>query len=189
MHKGSLLYVDPTDLFAVLKKLYPDVFVSGAQNDFHEVFTIILEQLEKSLTTEDDKKFFKKLFYGRMKVQLTDEKGKTTSTSANESGNSFNLINLSSSNKNFDNALKSFKSEIIGGYTTESGEKMKASKEINFLETPAILSFFINRVSFQDKKLVKDSSEFDFSEKIMFAKTSASKIVKNNDGELEKQIN
>lgn len=72
MHKGSLVYADPSELFAVLKKLYPDVFVVGAQNDFHEVFTIVLEQLEKSLTTEDDKKFFRKLFYGRMKVQITD---------------------------------------------------------------------------------------------------------------------
>lgn len=35
---------------------------------------------------------------------------------------------------------------------------MKASKEINFLETPAILSFFINRVTFKDNKLVKDNS-------------------------------
>lgn len=45
MCKGTLVYVDPTDLFAVLKNLYPDVFVSGTQNDFHEVFTIILDQL------------------------------------------------------------------------------------------------------------------------------------------------
>lgn len=72
MYKGSLIYVDPTNLFAVLKKLHPEVFVSGNQNDFHEVFTIILDELEKSLTNEDDKRFFKKIFYGRMKVQLTD---------------------------------------------------------------------------------------------------------------------
>lgn len=45
MCKGTLVYVDPTDLFQVLKKLYPDVFVAGTQNDFHEVFTIILDEL------------------------------------------------------------------------------------------------------------------------------------------------
>jgi hypothetical protein len=43
MQKGSLIYVDPTDFFAVLKKLHPDVFITGVQNDFHEVFTIILD--------------------------------------------------------------------------------------------------------------------------------------------------
>lgn len=72
MHKGSLIYVDPTNLFDVLKKLHPDVFIPGSQNDFHEVFTIILDELEKSLINEDDKRFFKKMFYGKMKVQLTD---------------------------------------------------------------------------------------------------------------------
>lgn len=79
MCKGTLIYADPTDLFAVLKNLYPDLFVPGTQNDFHEVFTIVLDQLEKSLSSEDDKKFFRKLFYGKMKVQLLDEKGKVSS--------------------------------------------------------------------------------------------------------------
>jgi len=45
MLKGSLVYVDPTNLFLVLKKLHPDVFVDGLQNDFHEVYTLILEEL------------------------------------------------------------------------------------------------------------------------------------------------
>jgi len=45
MYKGTLAYVDPSELFNVLKKMYPDVFVSGSQNDFHEVFTLILDQL------------------------------------------------------------------------------------------------------------------------------------------------
>jgi hypothetical protein len=35
MWKGTLVYVDPSDLFQVLKKLYPDVFIVGSQNDFH----------------------------------------------------------------------------------------------------------------------------------------------------------
>lgn len=35
MYKGTLIYVDPTNLFAVLKKLHPNVFVTGNQNDFH----------------------------------------------------------------------------------------------------------------------------------------------------------
>jgi hypothetical protein len=59
--------------------------------------------------------------------------------------------------------------------------KIKASKEVNFVETPAILSFFINRVSFVDKKVVKDNCAFDFEEKIMFAKTNSSKLNKGND--------
>ena len=109
MYKGTLAYVDPSELFNVLKKMYPDVFVSGSQNDFHEVFTLILDQLQKSLINEDDKKKKKKLFCGRMKVQLSDEKGKISNMAANDSGNSFNMINLMSCNKTFENALWNFK--------------------------------------------------------------------------------
>lgn len=35
MCKGSLIYVDPTELFEVLKKMHPGVFIVGSQNDFH----------------------------------------------------------------------------------------------------------------------------------------------------------
>lgn len=42
MQKGSLIYVDPSNLFTVMKKLYPQVFIEGVQNDFHEVYTIVL---------------------------------------------------------------------------------------------------------------------------------------------------
>lgn len=41
------------------------------------------------------------MFYGRMKVQLTDQKGKISNNVANDMGNSFNLINLPSNKKNF----------------------------------------------------------------------------------------
>lgn len=56
-----------------------------------------------------------------MKVQLTDEKGKMSNGTANDTGNSFNLINLVSSNKSFENALKAFKNEIIDEYVNDSG--------------------------------------------------------------------
>lgn len=49
------------------------------------------------------------MFYGKMKVQVTDEKGKISNNSFLDTGNSFNLINLSSENKSFENALKNFK--------------------------------------------------------------------------------
>ena len=68
MSKGSLIYVDPTNVFNILKKLYPSVFISGDQNDFHEVFTIILDELEKGLEAEEDKRFLRKLFYGKTKI-------------------------------------------------------------------------------------------------------------------------
>lgn len=45
MYKGSLVYVDPSSLFAVLEKKHPNLFVSGVQNDFHEVFTVMLDEL------------------------------------------------------------------------------------------------------------------------------------------------
>lgn len=35
MYKGSLCYVDPTNIYLALKKSYPSIFVDGYQNDFH----------------------------------------------------------------------------------------------------------------------------------------------------------
>lgn len=75
MLKGSLCYVDPTDLFAILKKSRPDVFVPGSQNDFHEVFTLVLDELEKGMPTEEEKRFIRKIFYGKNRINLLAKKG------------------------------------------------------------------------------------------------------------------
>ena len=93
-----------------------------------------------------------------MKAQIVDEKKNVVSGVANDADSSFNLLNLGSENKTFDSALKKFKSENIEEYKNDQGEKMKVLRETNFLETPALLSFFINRVTFKNNKLVKDSS-------------------------------
>lgn len=37
---------------------------------------------------------------------------------------------------------------------------VKASVVTEFIETPALLTFFINRVSFKENKLVKDNRKF-----------------------------
>ena len=89
MLKGSLCYVDPTELFTVLKQSRPDVFVPGTQNDFHEVFTLVLEELEKGMPVEEDKKFVRKIFYGKSRVSLVGSK-----EAPNDS--IFSIINLSS---------------------------------------------------------------------------------------------
>lgn len=46
MQLGKLSYVDTSDLFDKLKKKYPNVFIEGVQNDFHEICTIILDELQ-----------------------------------------------------------------------------------------------------------------------------------------------
>ena len=66
----------------------------------------------------------------------------------------------------------------------EKGDTVNAEREIHFIETPGILSFFINRVSYRDKKLQKDSSEFKFEDKVYFNKTNVSKMGISSDCEL-----
>lgn len=56
-----------------------------------------------------------------MKVQLSDEGGKIGNSASMDSGNNFNMINLLSANKSFENALWNFKNQVIEGYKTESG--------------------------------------------------------------------
>ena len=128
MSKGSLFYVDPTRLFQVLKKMHPSLFVSGDQNDFHEVFTIILDELEKSFTSEDDKRFLKKIFYGRTKIEVIDSKNNGINIAANDPGNVFNLINLSSEDRTFENALRQYKRESIAGFVNEKGDMVNAER-------------------------------------------------------------
>lgn len=48
-----------------------------------------------------------------MKAQIVDEKKNVVSGVANDADSTFNLLNLGSENKNFDNALKKLKSENI----------------------------------------------------------------------------
>lgn len=187
MWKGSLIYVDPTNLFQVLKGLHPALFVAGNQNDFHEVFTVVLDELEKGFSSEEDKRFLRKLFYGKTRIEIVDSEKNGINVAANDPGNSFNLINLSSESHSFDTALKHFKRESINGYVNEKGDVINAEREIHFVETPGILSFFINRVSYKDKKLEKDCSEFGFEEKIFFNKANVSKIGHNSDAELDRQ--
>ena len=117
---------------------------------------------------------------------MTNVNKSVINPAANDPGNSFNLINLSSENQTFENALKQYKRETIDGYVNEKGDVMNAEREIHFIETPGILSFFVNRVSYKDQKLHKDSSEFKFEDKIYFNKTNVSKMGVASDSELEK---
>ena len=69
---------------------------------------------------------------------------------------------------------------------------MTASAENIFLETPALMVFFINRVGFRNGKLEKDSQPFEFDESILVAKAFQSDktmAVKAISEEKEKQIN
>ena len=105
----------------------------------------------------------------------------------NESQNEniFNIINLSSKAKSFDRALTETKKEKLSDYVDQNGSKVNAELEMDFLETPALLTCFINRVEYRDKKLMKDSSEFEFQEKIFLNKKNLKSNVKNvHDGEL-----
>jgi hypothetical protein len=48
MSIGKFVFADPTDLFDYLKGSFPEVFVPGVQNDFHEIMTLLIEKLGDS---------------------------------------------------------------------------------------------------------------------------------------------
>jgi hypothetical protein len=67
-----------------------------------------------------------------------------------------------------------------------------ASAENVFLETPALMVFFINRVAFLNGKLEKDCRPFDFDDSILVGKAFQSEktvTVKTLTEEKEKEIN
>ncbi len=81
-------------------------------------------------------------------------------SSQNVKNTRFNIINLEVSHKNFENALEHWKKYNIEEYLTEKviynfiqGNKVTASVENAFLETPALMAFLINRVIYKDNKL------------------------------------
>ena len=131
-----------------------------------------MEELEKGMPVEEDKKFIRKIFYGKSRVSLVGGKEAP-------SDSIFSIINLSSRAGSFEKALGEYKREKLEGYVNSEGSAINAEREIDFLETPALLTFFINRVEYKNKKLVKDSSEFNFEDKIFFNKTNLNSGVKN----------
>ena len=50
------------------------------------------------------------------------------------------------------------------------GKKITANAENIFLETPALMVFFINRVSYRNGKLLKDCQPFDYDDSILVGK-------------------
>ena len=82
----------------------------------------------------------------------------------------FSVINLDVKQDNLEKAIEAFKSYDIDEFKTENGKYMTAKSYVSFVETPALMTFFINRVAFEKGELVKDSRPFEFNKSILFAK-------------------
>lgn len=78
MAVGKMPFSDPTELFEELRNCYPDVFAPGVQNDFHEVFTLLLDAIGESYknTAPEDARFIKKLLLGKMMTKIDYQEGK-----------------------------------------------------------------------------------------------------------------
>ena len=72
MSVGKMPFADPSDVFEELRARYPQVFVPGVQNDFHEVFTLLLDSVSEGFknTSADDARFIRKLLTGRMDTKI-----------------------------------------------------------------------------------------------------------------------
>lgn len=90
MAMGRLAFADPSDLFEHLRAANPQIFISGVQNDFHEIFTLLIDRLSQGYkeAAPEDARFIKKLLFGRMATRIDFAEGKTTKTVP------FNIINL-----------------------------------------------------------------------------------------------
>jgi hypothetical protein len=45
MSVGKMPFADPTEVFEELRAGNSDVFAPGVQNDFHEVFTLLIDSI------------------------------------------------------------------------------------------------------------------------------------------------
>jgi hypothetical protein len=54
MAVGRLTFADPSDLFDYLKSTSADIFVPGVQNDFHEIFTLLIDKISESYKDAPD---------------------------------------------------------------------------------------------------------------------------------------
>lgn len=72
MSVGKMPFADPSEVFEELRASNPDVFVPGVQNDFHEVFTLLLDAISESYktTTPEDSRHIKKLLFGKMVTKI-----------------------------------------------------------------------------------------------------------------------
>lgn len=55
------------------------------------------------------------------------------------------------------------------------GKTVAAETNLNFTETPALMTFFINRVNFENGEPVKDCTPFQFEKKIFLSKKNTKK--------------
>ena len=70
---------------------------------------MVLEELEKGMPVEEDKKFIRKIFYGKSRVSLVGGKEAP-------SDSIFSIINLSSRAGSFEKAINDYKREKLEGY-------------------------------------------------------------------------
>ena len=71
------------------------------------------------------------------------------------------------------------------------GSTVQANAENIFLETPALMIFFINRVTYKNSKLEKDNRVFEFEESILVSKSQPSEktqLLRTQNREFEKEL-
>lgn len=69
---GKLTFADPSDLFDYLKSNSSDIFIPGVQNDFHEIFTLLIDKMSESYkeTSPEEAKFISKILFGKMMTKI-----------------------------------------------------------------------------------------------------------------------
>ena len=71
MAVGKLTFADPSDLFDYLKSSSSDIFIPGVQNDFHEIFTLLIDKMSESYKeTSEEAKFISKILFGKMMTRI-----------------------------------------------------------------------------------------------------------------------
>lgn len=71
MAVGKLTFADPSDLFDYLKSNSSDIFIPGVQNDFHEIFTLLIDKMSESYKeTSEEAKFISKILFGKMMTRI-----------------------------------------------------------------------------------------------------------------------
>jgi hypothetical protein len=72
MAVGKLAFADPSDLFDYLKTNSAEVFIPGVQNDFHEIFTLLIDRMSDGFkeVSPEEAKLISKLLFGKMLTKI-----------------------------------------------------------------------------------------------------------------------
>jgi hypothetical protein len=170
MLDGNREYMNPSAFFDAMAKFKPStMLVKGVQNDYYELWVSFLDAIEAGLkeVLPKDHPLMEELrttFYGRAEENLMYSEGDSEIIKASET--TFGVVNIDSKDGELYKAFRNCQSLTIDEYLPDGGQPTQAKIEVKLMEPPKVLSFYINRLTYdlKTKRATKNNGVFQFDE-------------------------